>query len=171
MPTDEEPSDSLIEPRELLVAYLDWYRETLLRKVGGLSDEALRGSELPSGWTPLELVKHLAYVELRWLQWGFAARPFNDPWGDNAPGTERWHVDEDESLAQVLAFFADCRAESDAIVGDAQLSDVAATGGRFPLGSRPPALSWILFHVLQEYARHVGHLDVVRELLDGAVGE
>ncbi|MGI8880565.1 MAG: DinB family protein [Jatrophihabitans sp.] len=169
--TADEPSDSLTEPRELLVEYLDWYRDTLLRKIDGLSDEALRGSELPSGWTPLELVKHLAFVERRWLQWGFAARPVDEPWGDNAPGTERWHVGVEESTGQVIGFFRECCDASREIVEAAELSEVAAIGGRFGADRTPPTLSWILFHVLQEYARHVGQLDVVRELLDGAVGE
>jgi hypothetical protein len=51
------------------------------------------------------------------------------------------------------------------------LSQRARTGGRFPTGTEPPTLGWILLHVLQEYARHVGQLDVVRELIDGTVGE
>jgi hypothetical protein len=53
----------------------------------------------------------------------------------------------------------------------AELTDVAAVGGRFADGDRRPTLAWVLFHVLQEYARHAGHLDIVRELLDGATGE
>ncbi|MHB1473276.1 MAG: mycothiol transferase, partial [Dermatophilaceae bacterium] len=57
------------------------------------------------------------------------------------------------------------------IVEAAELTDVAAVGGRFAAGTNPPSLLWILFHVLQEYARHTGHIDIVRELADGAVGE
>lgn len=171
MPIDEEPPDTLTDPQDLLLTYLDWYRDVLLRKIDGLSEAALRGSELPSGWTPLELVKHLAYVELRWLQWGFAARQFVDPWGDQDPDTERWRVGDEESTEQVIAFFRECCDASREIAGAAQLSDVAAVGGRFGADRTPPTLSWILFHVWQEYARHIGHLDVVRELLDGTVGE
>ena len=60
-------------------------------------------------------------------------------------------------------------ASTDAIASKAELTDRARLGGRFT--SDPPTLGWILVHLLQEYARHVGHLDVVRELIDGAVGE
>ena len=60
-------------------------------------------------------------------------------------------------------------ARTDAIASTAELRDRAGLGGRF--AGDPPMLGWILAHLLQEYARHVGHLDVVRELIDGAVGE
>ncbi len=51
--------------------YLDYFRSVLVEKLQGLVEENLRGSRLPSGWTPLQLVKHLTYVERRWLVWGF----------------------------------------------------------------------------------------------------
>jgi uncharacterized damage-inducible protein DinB len=168
--TAAEPSDSVSDPAELLVGYLDYYRSVVLRKVDGLSEQELRASRVPSGWTPLELLKHLAYVELRWLRWGFAAQDVDEPWGDQGPD-DRWQVRDDESAGDVREFFlAQCES-SRRIVAAAQLSDVAAGGGRFDSQDPPPTLSWILFHVLQEYARHAGQLDVVRELADGSVGE
>jgi hypothetical protein len=62
-------------------------------------------------------------------------------------------------------------ARTRAIAAAAELSDLAAAGGRFADGDRRPTLAWVLFHVLQESARHAGHLDIARELLDGATGE
>ena len=62
-------------------------------------------------------------------------------------------------------------ARTRVIAAGAELTDVAAVGGRFTVGDHRPTLAWILFHVLQEYARHAGHLDVARELIDGHVGE
>ncbi|WP_279582064.1 mycothiol transferase [Fodinicola feengrottensis] len=59
------------DPYELLVGYLDWYRETLTRKLAGLSDTQLRTPVEPFGWAPLGLVRHLGWVERRWLRWGF----------------------------------------------------------------------------------------------------
>ncbi|WP_337823941.1 DinB family protein [Amycolatopsis sp. A1MSW2902] len=166
-----EPPDSLSDPRELLLAYLDYYRDTLLRKLDGLSDGELRTSRLPSGWTPLELLKHLAFVERRWLRWGFLGEHIDPVWGENDPETGKWSVGAEESADQIRALFLDACADSRSIVSGAQLQDIARGGGRFDSPERPPALSWILFHVLQEYARHVGQLDVVRELADGATGE
>lgn len=166
-----EPTDQLSDPRELLEAYLDFYRSTLLRKLDGLPDEALRSSVLPSGWTPLELLKHLTYVEHRWLEWGFEAQDVDEPWGDQDPRTGAWNVRPDEDLALLRQRFLEQAERSRAIVARADLLDSARVGGRFETPAQAPRLSWILFHVLQEYARHVGHVDVVRELLDGETGE
>ncbi|GAA2799362.1 DinB family protein [Kitasatospora paracochleata] len=105
----------------------------------------LRATRLPSGWSPLELVNHLAHMERRRLRWGFLAEQLPDPLGE----------------------------QTRAIVAAPDLSDVSAVGGRFaPDDPKPrPTLAWILMHVLQEYARHAGHLDAVRELIDGTTGE
>jgi len=62
--------------------------------------DELRGSRLPSGWTPLKLVKHLIWVELRWLEWGFEGRVVHDSWGDTRDG--RWHVDAEETPEALL---------------------------------------------------------------------
>lgn len=165
-----EPSDRLRDPAELLPAYLDFYRDTLLRKLDGLPEPDLRRSILPSGWTPLGLLKHLRYVEQRWLVWGFEAEQVEDPWGDHGP-TTGWHVADDETYALLVERFEAQCERSRSIVEAADLGDRARTGGRFDTVDDAPYLSWILFHLVQEYARHVGHLDVVRELLDGSTGE
>jgi hypothetical protein len=169
-PVAAEPSDSLADPAQLLAGYLDYYRSVVLRKLDGLSEQELRSSRVPSGWTPLELLKHLAYVELRWLRWGFAGEDVDEPWGDDGP-EGRWHVPGSQSADDVREFFLAQCENSRRIAGAAQLQDIAIGGGRFDAQDPPPALSWILFHVLQEYARHAGQLDVVRELADGSVGE
>jgi uncharacterized damage-inducible protein DinB len=164
-----EPSEKLSDPRELLTAYLDFYRQTILRKLEGLPEAELRASHLPTGWTPLELLKHLAGVERRWFRWGFAGEDVGEPWVEQGPD-DRWHVDGGETFDDVRALFLDECERSRRIVAGARLDQVASDGGRFDPGERP-TLSWILFHVLQEYARHAGHLDVARELADGTVGE
>jgi uncharacterized damage-inducible protein DinB len=169
-PFASEPPDSLSDPAELLAAFLDFYRSVVLRKLDGLSERDLRTSRVPSGWTPLELLRHLAYVELRWLRWGFAGENVDEPWGDDGEDG-RWQVPDSQSADDVREFFLAQCENSRAIAAAAQLSDVARGGGRFDTQDPPPALSWILFHVLQEYARHAGQLDVVRELTDGSVGE
>lgn len=168
-----EPSHSLSDPQTLLAGQLDYYRDTLRWKLDGMPEEELRGSRLPSGWTPLELLRHLTHVERRWLCWGFAAEQVPDPWADGADGTPdgRWYVPEGTTTAKVLEQFAAQCARSRQIAAGASLEDRAAVGGRFPSPQDAPTLGWILLHLLQEYARHVGQLDVVRELADGAVGE
>ncbi len=153
------------------MAYLDYYRETALRKIDALSDAELRSSRVPSGWTPLEAVRHLAYMERRWIQWGFAGQQVLEPWGDDDPATGRWKVADDELAENVIAGLRTVGERTRVLIGDAQLTDLAHVGGRFSGDREPPTLGWILLHVLQEYARHVGHLDIVRELVDGEVGE
>jgi hypothetical protein len=141
------------------------------RKLSGLSEAELRTSRLPSGWTPLELLKHLVFMERRWLRWGFAGEPVDDPWADSGsdPGGA-WRVGRQETLADLLAMLWAGAESTRALVTGADLDARGAVGGRFSAGERP-TLNWILFHVLEEYARHAGHLDVARELADGATGE
>jgi hypothetical protein len=167
----QEPSDTASDPLELLLAFLDSYRVAVKRKVEGLSDQQLRASPVPSGWTPLELVNHLTYMERRWLEWGFAARAVPEPWGDCERDTERWRVAGGRSTVDVLAALHAVGERTRELTAGVELTQRAGVGGRFAAGRRPPALSWILIHVLQEYARHLGHLDIARELIDGAVGE
>ncbi|OIV35641.1 Mini-circle protein [Mangrovactinospora gilvigrisea] len=164
------PPDDLTDPRELLLAHLDYYRAALLRKLDGMSEHELRTSRLPSGWAPLALLKHLAFVERRWFRWGFAAEQVDPIWGEDDPDTKKWHVAAEETAQEVRALFEDECARSRAIVAAAGLQEPARSGGGFNPPDHHPALIWILFHMLQEYARHVGHLDVVRELADDADG-
>jgi uncharacterized damage-inducible protein DinB len=157
------------DPRELLLGYLDWYREALMRKLAGLSDAQLRTPVDPLGWAPLGLVKHLGWVERRWIRWGFAAEdvPVQPPGGDR----EEWSVATGESTGSVMSGYAEEVRQSRELVAAAGLGDRAAVGGRFPSPEQAPSLGRILFHLLQEYARHVGQLDVARELIDGVTGE
>lgn len=167
-----EPGVDLTDPAELLTGFLDAYRDALLRKLDGVPEEELRRSRLPSGWTPLELLKHLTFVERRWLCWGFLAEQVDDPWGDSGGDPDgRWQVRGDEPLELLASQFRDQCRRSREVTSSAALTDRARVGGRFRTPDEAPTLGWILVHLLQEHARHLGHLDVVRELTDGAVGE
>jgi uncharacterized damage-inducible protein DinB len=153
------------------VEYLDFYRDAARRKVEGLDDATLRTSRLPSGWSPIELISHLVHMERRWLVWGFLAEPVDAPWGDNVDGTASGRWATDRTLDDLLAALAEGGRRTAEIVSAHDLHEHAASGGRFPADEPTPTLGRILFHVLQEYARHLGHLDVVRELIDGSTGE
>jgi len=166
----DSPAGALSNPKELLLAYLDFYRSVIARKLDGLSDAELRASRLPSGWTLREMLKHLVYMERRWLRWGFVAEQVPAPWGDD-DATGRWHVGPEETATELIAAMHAGGVRTRAIAAETDLSDVAAIGGRFPEDALRPTLAWTLFHVLQEYARHAGHLDIARELVDGATGE
>lgn len=164
------PSPTLpVESRaEVFVGYLDYFRSRVLSKVEALPVDALHQSRLPSGWTPLELVRHLTYVELRWLEWGFEGRPVTDPWGDTVGG--RWHVDDSESLADLAAGLRTRAERTRVIITSHDLTEVGQPGPRWD-GAAPATLERILFHLVQEYARHLGHLDIVAELAAGELGE
>jgi uncharacterized damage-inducible protein DinB len=163
-----EPTRAAQSTTEVFLRYLGFYRATLAAKLRLLPEEELTMSRLPSGWTPLELLKHLTYVEMRWLEWGFQGRDVADPWGDQRD--ERWYVAEGETLDTLLVAQEAQARRSDAIISVHDLSERGEPGDRWD-GEPPARLDRILFHLLQEYARHLGHLDIVAELAGAPTGE
>ena len=163
-----EPTTPASSRAGIFLGYLDYFRSQLVSKLEGMPSSEVRGSRLPSGWAPVELLKHLTYVEMRWLEWGFEGRDVPDPWGDRRDG--RWYVAPDESLTGLIAALSEQAARTRAIVESHDLAEIGQPGERWE-GADPPALERILFHLLQEYARHVGHLDVISELAGGPTGE
>ncbi|HVB41653.1 MAG TPA: DinB family protein [Streptosporangiaceae bacterium] len=153
---------------EVFLTYLDFFRSRVVSKLDGLPESDLRSSRLPSGWTPIELLKHLRYVELRWLEWGFEGRAFADPWADGL--NDRWHVGNDETLADLVAQLRAQAERSRDIIEQHDLAEVGRPGERWD-GAEPATLERILFHLVQEYARHLGQLDIVCELAGGPTGE
>lgn len=162
-PTNKRPSLSVV-----LEEYLDYFRHRVVEKVSSLSEEEARRSELPSGWSPIELVKHLRFVEQRWLVWGFEGAAVSDPWGDQEDG--RWRVGPEESLAVILGELRQQGAVTRRVIESHDLSEVGRPGPRWD-GADPASLERVLLHLLQEYARHLGHLDVVVELRGAGSGD
>ena len=159
----------LAAERESLDAWLEFHRATVLQKVEGLDPEQLcRRSAPPSTLSPLGIVRHLGVVEDYWLREVLLGEEQPDPYctpenpdGDLLDGTPA------TAEADLAAY-----RERVAAVRDAQASwtDLdAPVRGR--VGDRPLNLRWILVHMIEEYARHVGHLDLLREAIDGRTGE
>ncbi len=149
-------------------AYLDWVRADLAASVLALSPERRRTALVPSGWTPIELLSHVLHMEQRWFVWGFLGEQVAEPWGDwsvDEPWEEsqhgRWVVADDVTAEQLAERLDQVGARTRAVLRDFPLDATASPGGRF--AADPPSLGWICFHVLAEYARHAGHLDVVVE--------
>ena len=163
-----EPTDPAPSRAEVFLRYLEYFRSSLVDRLESLPDRDRRTSRLPSGWTPVELLKHLTYVERRWLEWGFEGRDVGDPWGDRRD--DRWYVAPGETLNELVAALHAQAARTRAIVESGDLADIGQPGERWD-GADPASLERILFHLLQEYARHVGHLDIVAELAGGRTGE
>ncbi len=162
-PTEPRPS-----PADVLLDYLEYFRSLVLAKLDGLGEPELRSSRLPTGWSPLELLQHLVFMEQRWLVWGFLGREVADPWGDRRD--HRWSVAPDVGLAELSRQLAEQATFTRQIVETHPLDAVGQPSDRWS-GDPPPTLERVLLHVFQEYARHAGHLDIVRELIDGRTGE
>ena len=166
-----EPQPGLRGEAAHHAAYLDHFRETCIAKVASLPEERLSDSMVPSGWTPLQLLNHLAMMERRWFHWGFLGEQMDDPWADSQGDPDAaWSVSGELTSADVVALLRDQGQRTRAVLAEHDLGEIASTEGRFR-DSEPPSLRWICFHVLQEYARHAGHLDIVVELAGGGTGE
>jgi uncharacterized damage-inducible protein DinB len=163
-----DPSIAVSSRAEVLLGYLDYFRSRLVSRLEALPAGELRRSRLPSGWTPAELARHLAQTELRWMEWRFQGRDVADPWSDEQDG--RWHVAASQTLGELAAALHAQAARTRAIVDAHDLADLGQPGDRWD-GGGPAALERVLLHLVQEYARHVGHLDIVSELAGGQVGE
>lgn len=144
---------------------LDFLRATVVNKVAGLTDEqanlhSVRSSEL----TAAGLVKHLAGVERFWFSIDFAGHDLSWPWTDDDPHGA-FQLNDNETLAEVVASYqAEC-ARSREVIAQADLDDRARSDGmNF-------TLRYALAHMIEETARHCGHLDLIREAIDGQRGE
>lgn len=165
-----DPSIPIATRTEVFLGYLDYFRSRLADKLEALPEGELHASRLPSGWTPAALANHLTHVELRWLEWGFEGSDFDGArlTADRRGG--RFYADPDVPLADLLGALAAQGARTRAIVQSHDLAETAKPGEPWE-GEPPPTLERILSHLVQEYARHVGQLDVVSELAGGEVNE
>lgn len=167
MPAAPEEAPLSGDERVMLDTFLDFQRGVLLRKVAELEEEGLRRPMTPSGLSMLGLLKHLAYVERWWFRAVFAGEDVAFPWTDEDPDAD-WRPEADETPEQIRDLYMGEVAAARAIVAAASLEDVAAA----PQNDRDRGVTmrWILFHMLEEYARHLGHADIMRELVDGRTG-
>ena len=157
--------------RETLEGMLDHYRETVLVKTSGASDEDLRKVIVPSGWPMLGVIKHLAYVERNWFRVrleGEEGLPV--PWTEEDPDAD-FRILPEETTQEIVGFYRDEVERSRANAARHDLEDFAAGWPPDRPAELRPNLRWIYVHMIEETARHAGHLDVVRELIDGTTGE
>jgi len=164
-PSATEPAASRTE---VFLRYLAYFRDGVGRRLEAMSEEEARRIRVPSGWTPLELVRHLTFMERRWFVWGFEGQDVGDPDGDEVDG--RWSVPANLGVAEVLAAWRQQAEVTDAVLRRHDLDEVGRPGPRWE-GAEPATLERVVLHVVQEYARHLGHLDIVAELGGGVTGE
>ena len=155
---------------------LEHHRDTLRWKCSGLDDEQLRRALPPTGMTLAGLMLHLTMVEAGWFNLTFAGGIERPDWLAHSHGAGvdwAWEHAADHSQEQLWAWFDDAVAVSDRIV-DAALAhdaglDALAVNPREDEGT--VSLRWILVHMIEEYARHNGHADLLRQAVDGSTGE
>ena len=157
-----------------LVGFLDFHRATLAWKCAGLDADALRATTAASSMTLGGMLKHLAYVEDLWCSRWLHGRDPQPPWDTvdwKADQDWDWHSAAGDTPEQLHALWRDAVERSRSLVAEA-----LADGGLDQLArrtwpdGRAPSLRWILVHMIEEYARHNGHADLLRERIDGAVG-
>jgi uncharacterized damage-inducible protein DinB len=156
----------------VLTAYLAFQRETLLLKTEGLAREQLARTHPPSSLTLAGLLYHLALVEESWAVERFAGQPIPEPWaGIDWDATPDWEFEAAPALGpeELRERYRAAARRTDTVVAEAGSLDALSVqplrnGNRF-------SLRWMLLHLVEETARHAGHADLLREAVDGAVGE
>lgn len=171
MPGDLDDAERIAteDERTTLEAFLDHYRQVIVAKVSGVSEEDARRRLVSSETTLGGIVKHLRWVELSWFQRRMAARPDADlpamPWTDEDPDAD-FRMEPSETVEQLIADYqAECGASR-------------AVAARYELDDSQPhprlgrvSLRWIYVHMIEETARHAGHADILREQIDGSTGD
>ncbi len=158
---DREPE------RAELLAFLDAQRRSVLAIVEGLDEHASAQSVVPSGWTPRGLIVHLAQAEYFWFERVMAGRagPPSDETGEDppsAPGAS--------PLGEVIAAYRDQCARSDSVLASTSLHAAPAAPVPADMPAEVHNVRTIVLHMIEETARHAGHLDIARELTDGRTG-
>ena len=157
---DEDAPRVVAGERETLVAFLDYLRASVVRKVAGLSTESAARTFVPSGTSLAGLVRHLTVAERYWFQHVLAGEQADWPVG-------LFDIPAGHSIDALLAEYADATAVSAAIV--ARFADLDDQCARDRDGFLPTA-RWVLVHMIEETGRHAGHADITRELIDGQTG-
>ena len=155
------------EEKESLQVALQRHRDVLVWKVQGLDDEQLRRKLVPSGTTLLGLIKHMAAVEYGWFLETFD-RPVDDEFAlDSNDDTEAdLRIEPTDTTQGVLEFYARACAAADDVINELPLD----AAGKAWWGE-PVSMRWVLIHMVEETARHAGHMDILRELIDGEIGD
>ena len=160
---------------ETLLGFLDYQRATLEWKCRGLDAAGLNATTAASSMTLGGILKHMAVVEEGWFSESLYGRDLQAPW-DGVDWEEdrdwEWHTAAGDSPEYLRTLWHDCVVRSRALVAqalvDGGLDRLAVR--TWPDG-RAPSLRWILCHMIEEYARHNGHADLLRESVDGETGE
>ncbi|HET7014418.1 MAG TPA: DinB family protein [Streptosporangiaceae bacterium] len=158
------------DEREMLISWLEFHRALLLKKCAGLTAEQLKErSSPPSSLSLLGLVRHMSDVERGWFRQLFVAEDVPDLYYTEADRDADFNdIADADAEADFAIFAAECEAARQIIAAAPSLDDVSAKKTR---KGNLISLRWIMVHMIEEYARHNGHADLIRERIDGVVGD
>ncbi len=150
--------------KDSLHASLDRHRDVVLWKLEGLDDEQLRRQMTPSGTNLIGLVKHLASVEYAWFCDTFGYPSDAVPFDPDDPEADM-RAQPHETTAGIVAYYGRARAAADAAIKQTDLDDLGTSWSGETVSMR-----WVLIHMIEDTVRHAGHMDIMRELIDGQTG-
>lgn len=170
MPAELERRDppETAPEKETVEAFLDYQRASVFLKVRGLDRDSATRRLVPSLTTVLGVVKHLAYVEAWWFQDIFAGGSVEYPWTDDDPDAD-FRIEETDTIESVMSLYASMTDESRRISAAANFDDVSQR--QHPRRGTVFSLRWIVLHMIEETARHLGHMDILREQAEGGTGD
>lgn len=167
---DRRTEPELGAERALLTGWLNYHRDTLLHKCADLTADQLRiASVEPSTLSLLGLVRHMTYVERAWFRQRFAGQDLPDLFDFTTDPDAEFRVETADPEADFAALRAEIAAADDAAAGrdlDEEFTMRRRDGSSYQL-----SLRWVYLHMIEEYARHNGHADLIRERLDGVTGD
>jgi uncharacterized damage-inducible protein DinB len=160
----------------MLLGFLDWQRATLAWKCSGLDAAGLRATTAASSMTLGGILKHMALVEEGWFSRSLHGREHAPPWAAvdwEADPDWEWRTAAEDSPSELLALWERAveRSRADVALALESPEGLAQLASRAWSDGRRPSLRWIVCHMIEEYARHNGHADLLRESVDGATGE
>ena len=147
----------------MLLTFMDWLRRAVVAKFEGVDELAARRRALPSPTSMMGLLQHLTYVEIFWFQHSFAGRDVNPLTDDDSD----FDVADEETIADLIARYQVACDQSREAIHRATPDTLA----KHPYNYPEINLRYVLIHMIEETARHAGHLDILREEIDGTVGE
>lgn len=157
MTRDRKPPATGDDERSVLLGFLDHLRDAVAAKADGAPEPDVRTAGVPSGTNLLGLVTHLTAVERFYF---LGEEPASWP--------ATFHAPDSLSADAAIAAYRDAVAEANRVIGGCE--DLAAPAPRWPRRGGAPAMRWVLAHMVEETGRHAGHMDILREHIDGSVG-
>jgi hypothetical protein len=166
---DRTYPDFVADERTALEQWLDYHRATLLFKCEGLTAQQLKQRAVPpSRLSLLGLVRHMVEVERWWFRMHAAGESVDFIYDPDGVGLDFEQIDDADAPGDLAAFRSECEAAR-AAVAKCSLDDIVPSRREPPGPDRD--VRWIFVHMIEEYARHNGHADLLREAVDGVTGE